>query len=146
MRKFISRYLAGKRSQSEIGEDKMLFDYLSRADLWKKNINDEKFENEIMLLSKLKITVGEAKDFYDKLGGDNDNFFLQIKNEGNVGDNFFCEEDKNSIENIGNNNEINIKIKNNKRKNKIDDDSDENEEEKADKKNQNKKGKRNLFI
>ena len=29
-----------------------------------------------MLLSKLKITVGEAKDFYDKLGGDNDNFFF----------------------------------------------------------------------
>ena len=73
-------------------------------------------------------------------------FFLQIKNEGNVGDNFFCEEDKNSIENIGNNNEINIKIKNNKMNQKIDDDSDENEEEKADKKNQNKKVKRNLLI
>ena len=49
----------------------MLFDYLSRADLWKRNINDNKFENELMLLSKLKITVGEAKDFYDKLEENN---------------------------------------------------------------------------
>ena len=146
VRKFISRYLAGKRSQSEIGEDKMLFDYLSRADLWKKNINDEKFENEIMLLSKLKITVGEAKDFYDKLGGDNDYFFSQIKNEENIGNNFLDEEDKKSIGNIGNNNEINIIIKQSNNKKKIDDDSSESEEEIVDKKNQNIKGKRNLFI
>ena len=70
VRKFISRYLAGKRSQSEIGEDKMLFEYLTRVDLWERNIDDPKFEKEFFELSKFKITVGEAKDFYDKLGGD----------------------------------------------------------------------------
>ena len=81
VRKFISRYLAGKRSQSEIGEDKMLFDYLTRVDLWERNIENEKFEKEFFQLSKFKITVGEGKDFYDKLGGDNENLNLFFNEE-----------------------------------------------------------------
>ena len=81
IRKFISRYLAGKRSQSEIGEDKMLFDYLTRVDLWERNIDDEKFEKEFFQLSKFKISVGEGKDFYDKLGGDNNNLNLFFNEE-----------------------------------------------------------------
>ena len=92
IRKFISRYLAGKRSQSEIGEDKMLFDYLIRVDLWVRNIDDPKFEKEFFELSKFKITVGEGKDFYDKLGGDNELLNLFFKEEENIN---YNEEEKN---------------------------------------------------
>ena len=70
VRKFISRYLAGKRSQSDINEDKMLFDYLYRVDLWTKDIENDIFIKELSELSKLKINVGEGLDFYDYLGGD----------------------------------------------------------------------------
>ena len=81
IRKFLSRYIAGKRSQSEINEDKMLFDYLNRVDLWARNIEDEKFEMEYFVLSSLKITVGEGKAFYDLLVGDLK--LLDLKKEGN---------------------------------------------------------------
>ena len=127
IRKFISRYLAGKRSQSEIGEDKMLFDYLTRVDLWDRNINDQRFENEIFKLSKLKIKVGEGKAFYDKLGGDDENLNLFIKNKIENDDN---EKADNIIENE-NENSIVIKIKKNKKKELFDDD-DEDEEEESD--------------
>ena len=124
IRKFISRYLAGKRSQSEIGEDKILFDYLTRVDLWDRNINDQRFENEIFKLSKLKIKVGEGKAFYDKLGGDDENLNLFIKNKIENGDNVKAD---NTIENE-NKNSIVIKIKKNKKKELFDDDEDEEEE------------------
>ena len=107
IRKFISRYLAGKRSQSEIGEDKMLFDYLMRVDLWEKNIDDPKFEKEFFKLSKIEITVGEGKDFYDKLGGDNDVLNLFVIDEEIVENN----KTENIIEDEDKNENINDKIK-----------------------------------
>ena len=70
----------------------MLFDYLNRFDLWERNIDDPRFEKEFFELKKFKITVGEGKDFYDKLGGDNQilNSFKKVeenieynKNENN---------------------------------------------------------------
>ena len=84
VRKFISRYLAGKRSQSEINEEKLLFDYLNRVDLWERNIDIPEFEKDYFELSKLKITVGEAKDFYDKLGGDSKVLNLNAKERHNM--------------------------------------------------------------
>ena len=127
IRKFISRYLAGKRSQSEIGEDKMLFDYINRADLWDMNIENENFEKEYFDLSNLKIKVGEGKDFYDKLGGDAETAECNLDNT--KGNEF---KDKNEIildkknEEMGKNDEeegmnnhnpiINIKKKKKKRK------------------------------
>ena len=80
IRKFLSRYIAGKRSQSEINEEKMLFDYLNRVDLWARNIEDDKFEMEYFVLSSLKITVGEGKAFYDLIVGDLQ--LLHLKNKG----------------------------------------------------------------
>ena len=115
VRKFISRYLAGKRSQSEIGEDKMLFDYLTRVDLWERNIDNPQFEKEFFMLSKFKITVGEGKDFYDKLGGENEKFYSFIQN-----DNYIENEKEENI----NKNEIIITTK----KRKIINDEDEEEE------------------
>ena len=99
IRKFISRYLAGKRSQSEISEDKMLFDYLIRVDLWVRNIDNPEFEKEFFELSKFKITVGEGKDFYEKLGGDNEILNLFFKEEENIIYNQEEEKDDKIIEN-----------------------------------------------
>ena len=149
IRKFISRYLAGKRSQSEIGEDKMLFDYLTRVDLWERNIDDPAFENEIFKLSKLQITVGEGKAFYDKLGGDNEilNSFIKNKDKFEYNDD---EKDKNKIE--INNNEQNV-INIYKKKKVLNDDENEDEEESFNKKkneikiknDKNKVKRRKLF-
>ena len=131
IRKFISRYLAGKRSQSEIGEDKMLFDYLIRVDLWERNIDDTQFENEFFKLSKFNITVGEGKDFYDKLGGDKENLFY--KNEDNIENNI----SKNKIED-DNKDKGEIIINKN-----ISDNEDEEEEEINDKRKINENNKVN---
>ena len=82
VRKFISRYLAGKRGQSEYGRDKNLFAYLTRFDLWERNIDEYELEQEFSKLSsEVKITIGEAKNFYEKLGGDNEIFKEFFKEE-----------------------------------------------------------------
>ena len=142
IRKFISRYLAGKRSQSEIAEDKMLFDYLIRVDLWVRNIDEPKFEKEFFELSKFKITVGEGKYFYEKLGGDNEllNFFF--KEEENINYNNE-EENKKIIENeINEQNEIIVVDK------KIEEEDEKAQKEKnemSEKNYKNKFNRRKLF-
>ena len=48
VRRLISRYLSGKRGDSDISEYKKLFDYIQRADLWKADIPDnENFFTEL---------------------------------------------------------------------------------------------------
>ena len=151
IRKFISRYIAGKRSQSEINEDKMLFDYLNRVDLWARNIDDDPaFEKDYFELSSLKITVGEGKDFYDILGGDSQLLDLNVeeKNIKQIEDIELDEITKNQNriiignENNDINNDINTQSNNNIKRNKIKEDEEEDE-------NQNytsrKKPKRKLF-
>ena len=112
IRKFISRYLAGKRSQSEINEDKMLFDYLNRIDLWTRNIDEPNFEKEYYELSKLKINVGEGLKFYDYLGGDSQLLNLNAEEK--------------SIKDF---NKIDIDEENSENKNRIIANEDEEEEE-----------------
>ena len=99
-RKFISRYLAGKRSQSEINENGMLFDYLNRIDLWEKNIDNPKFENEFSELAKIKLTVGEGKDFYDILGGDSQLSILDVEEKNIKNKNEIKKDDDNENKNI----------------------------------------------
>ena len=142
IRKFISRYLAGKRSQSEIAEDKMLFDYLIRVDLWVRNIDDPKFEKEFFELSKFKITVGEGKDFYEKLGGDNELLNLFFKEEENINYNIE-EENKKIIKNeINKQNEIIVSDK----KIEMEDEKEQKEKSEMDEKNySNKSNRRKLF-
>ena len=123
VRKFISRYLAGKRSQSEIGEDKMLFDYLIRVDLWEINIDVPEFENEFFELSKFKITVGEGKDFYDKLGGDNKKLEMFLKDEEDIEHDINKDEKNNENDEDGNRNDI-IMDKRNKNKEESDEEED----------------------
>ena len=48
VRRLVSRYLSGKRGDTDIGEDKRIFDYINRADLWKPEFMDnEDFETEL---------------------------------------------------------------------------------------------------
>ena len=64
----------------------MLFDYLNRVDLWEIKIDNNNFEKEYSELSELKITVGEGKDFYEKLGSDSELLNLNNveKNENEI--------------------------------------------------------------
>ena len=114
----------------------MLFDYLIRVDLWVKNIDDPKFEKEFFELSKFKITVGEGKDFYEKLGGDNELLNLFFKEEENINYNNE-EENKKLIKNeINKQNEIIVSDK------KIEM---EDEKEQKEKSEMNEKNYRKLF-
>ena len=147
IRKFISRYLAGKRSQSEIGEDKMLFDYLIRVDLWVRNIDNPEFEKEFFELSKFKITVGEGKDFYEKLGGDNEILNLFFKEEENINYNQEEEKDDKIIENE-NREQNEIVLDDKKNEDEEDKDNDEQIEKNKNQKegnHRNKFNKRKLF-
>jgi len=48
VRRLISRYLSGKRNDTDISEYKKLFDYIQRADLWRTDLsNDDNFESEL---------------------------------------------------------------------------------------------------
>ena len=140
VRKFISRYLAGKRTQSEIGEDKMLFNYLSRFDLWERNIDDPNFVKEFLDLSKFEITVGEAKDFYNKLGGD-----TQILNS------FIKAEEKLENENTGKDMDLNEKtekneiILDNRNENNSNKDKEENNELNSNNNNNNNDQKNDII-
>ena len=62
----------------------MIFDYLNREDLWERKVEDDiNFEKEYFDLSKLKVSVGEGKSFYEFLGGDSQllNFNLEEKKQ-----------------------------------------------------------------
>ena len=48
VRRLISRYLSGKRGDTDISEYKQLYDYIQRADLWRADLpNNENFINEL---------------------------------------------------------------------------------------------------
>ena len=48
VRRLISRYLSGKRNDTDISEYKKLFDYIQREDLWKTDLsNDDNFKSEL---------------------------------------------------------------------------------------------------
>ena len=73
VRRFISRYLSGKRGENDIKEDDNLLDYLEcKEELWDKDlINNHKFEEEIKTMkNSLSINVNQAIKLYDILGGD----------------------------------------------------------------------------
>ncbi len=51
VRRLISRYLSGKRGDTDISEFKILFDYIQRADLWRTELQDnEAFPTEIYMI------------------------------------------------------------------------------------------------
>ena len=80
VRRFISRYLAGKRGENEINENNTLTNEIIRAELWKPFFTDsETFETEMGTIMSIltdefegSLKVGQAVALYERLGGDKD--------------------------------------------------------------------------
>ena len=79
LRRFISRYLAGKRGENEINENNTLANEILRPELWKPFFTEsESFEVEIAEIMSVmtdefdgSLKVGQALELYNLLGGDN---------------------------------------------------------------------------
>ena len=75
LRRFISRYLIGKREENEIHPKNNLYHYLDKNELWSGVCTkDEKFKEDlrqIIIINENKyIMVGQATKLFDYLGGD----------------------------------------------------------------------------
>ena len=77
IRRYVSRYLSGKRGENEINERNNLKYYLSKQELWDEIgiIYNDKFDIELNLLfdedgSPSMVCVGQATKLYEFLGGD----------------------------------------------------------------------------
>ena len=75
IRRFISRYLIGKREENEINSNNNLYYYLDKTELWpinftKKGLFKEELNKIIIINEKNFISVGQASKLYDYLGGD----------------------------------------------------------------------------
>jgi hypothetical protein len=84
VRRFISRYLAGKLEVTDIKEDRDLTFELTREDLWEEKIAKLEDLMEIigMLLYEFKLTVGQAYEFYKLIGEeDRNSILIQTKKE-----------------------------------------------------------------
>ena len=103
LRRFISRYLAGKRGDTDIDENQKLIGQILRYDLWEIYIieNEEIFQNEIYSLT-FDLNVSQALDFYETLDGDSyDIFDIKNINKENINENTnIILEDNNKIETI----------------------------------------------
>ena len=72
VRKFISRFLGGKREEKEIKEfENLLYFFQSKEEFWSKDIFhnpefDLEFEN---MLNSFSVNVNQAINFYEVLGG-----------------------------------------------------------------------------
>ena len=88
IRRFVSRYLLGRRSEKEIDKNSNLIDNLYKKELWnKKDIVDNKqFEKELNLLFNIKnksmISIGQATKLQEYLG-DEIELYLKDINENN---------------------------------------------------------------
>jgi hypothetical protein len=68
-RRLISRYLSGKRGDTDIGEFQKLFDYIQRADLWRPEFMDnEDFGTELFTIFE---SIKREINFVTKCGPDN---------------------------------------------------------------------------
>jgi hypothetical protein len=70
VRRFISRYLAGRLQTTDINEDRELSFYLCREDLWEEKIGkDDNLMDEVTKqLGNFKLNVGQAYAFYELIG------------------------------------------------------------------------------
>ena len=86
IRRFISRYLAGKRGDSDIDEKQKLIGQIIRYDLWELNVikNEDKFQSEIYSLT-FDLNVGQAFEYFKILDEDSPNH--NINNDINDIDN-----------------------------------------------------------
>ena len=82
VRKFISRFLSGKRGENEIKEDENLLYFIQvKEEFWEKEIfNNPKFDEEFEnMVNAFDIKVNQSISFYNVLGGDKE--LLGDKNE-----------------------------------------------------------------
>ena len=95
LRRLISRYLAGKRGDTDIDEDQKLIGQITRYDLWEFYIiqNEDIFMNEIYHLT-FDLKVSQALDFYEILDGDSYDIFdmKEINKDNNENINIIFEE------------------------------------------------------
>ena len=78
LRRFISRYLTGKRGENEINENNTLLNEILRPELWKPYFTEsDSFEIEIAEMMNImtdqydgSLKVGQALELYNLLGGD----------------------------------------------------------------------------
>ena len=75
IRKLISRYLSGKRSENEINENIKLKEYIVKEELWDRDpTSDEDLNNAIEdFFNKFEISVGQCLSLYDCLNKNNKN-------------------------------------------------------------------------
>ena len=71
-RKLISRYLVSLRGDTDLSEKNKLFDYLIREEFWSKDDwkNIDIIQNDLELLNKNDINVGQCYELFKLLGGD----------------------------------------------------------------------------
>ncbi len=71
-RKMISRYLVSTRDDTEYSENNELALYIDREELWGKKWekDEEKIKNDLLILGKEKLTLGQSYELYNILGGD----------------------------------------------------------------------------
>ena len=90
LRRLISRYLGGKRGDTDIDEKQKLIGQIIRNDLWELYIiqNEERFQNEIYSLT-FDLKVSQAYDYYEILEGDSYEIFdlKEIENENKINSN-----------------------------------------------------------
>ena len=83
VRKFISRFLSGKRNEQEVNCDFELFTYMQyREDIWKKEVRENNnFVGELSELIQINILAKNAIKLYDELGGDEFLLGEEVKKE-----------------------------------------------------------------
>lgn len=115
VRKFISRFLSGTRSQQEINRDFELFTYMKyREDIWKIEVREnDNFEKELSELIQIGILAKNAIKLYDFLGGDEFLLGEEVKKEIQNKEEKIKEEKEKKIEEERNNNNRNRRRRNN---------------------------------
>lgn len=87
VRKFISRFLSGKRNENEVKENENILIFLEyKPDLWPKNFTEkDEFANEIEdMMENFTVEVKQACKFYEVLGGDKGLMGEHIKEKGPI--------------------------------------------------------------
>ena len=99
-RKMISRYLVSTRDDTEYSEKNELALYIDREELWGKKWekDEEKIKNDLLILGKEKLTLGQSYELYNILGGDESKTMedINVKKDKEEG-----EEEKDNDENEG---------------------------------------------
>ena len=72
LRRLISRYLCGKRGDTDINEYKRLSDYILREDLWRKQLqNDNNIDNFQCIINsffkEIDLSIGHSLELYELL-------------------------------------------------------------------------------